>query len=223
MTHRWRGLARYAFLIFNLGLMAAVVTAGALAPVPALGAAAALAAIEVWFWWTLLHRQDAQSPQQALRIITRSAAARRDSIRDETTGLFNRWYLERRLEEEAARCRRYGYSMAVLVIKAGAPHLADLSEDKWQQRTVDAAQRCMRVVRVVDLSAYLAPMEFAICLVHCDYEGAQRALQRLTEELSEYTCLGGIAVYPGDGCEPRELIELARSQLRLGAGLLRAS
>jgi len=223
MTHRWRGLARYAFLFFNLGLVVALVARTALSPVPAVAAAAALTAVEVWFWWNLLRGHEPRSAPQALTIITRSAEARRNSIRDETTGLLNRWYLERRLEEEAARCRRYGYSMAVLVIKAGFPHLADLSDDRWQQRTVDAAQRCMRVVRVVDLSAYLAPMEFAICLVHCDREGAESALERLTEELSEYTCLGGIAVFPADGCEPRAMIELARVRSRSNRATLKAS
>jgi GGDEF domain-containing protein len=140
----------------------------------------------------------------------RSVHARRFSIRDEATGLLNRWYLERRLDEEAARCKRYGYSMAVIVLKAAVPQLSAMSIDNWQDKSAETAQRCLTVVRNVDLSALLAPFEFAICLVHCDRPGAEAVLNRLVAELSEYDCAAGIAVLPDDDVAPNAMIELAR-------------
>ncbi len=144
-----------------------------------------------------------------LELMQRSSDARR-GIRDDTTGLLNRWYLERRLDEEAARCVRYGHSMAVIVLKAVALDLARFSLDGWQQESAAAAQRCAQVIRNVDLSASLAPFEFAMCLVHCDRTGANAALERIVTEFRDYDCSIGIAVYPEDECEPRALIELAR-------------
>ena len=148
-----------------------------------------------------------------LELMQRSSDARR-GIRDETTGLLNRWYLERRLDEEAARCMRYGESMAVVVLKAVAIDLARFSLDGWQQESAVAARRAAQVVRNVDLSASLAPFEYALCLVHCDRVGAEAAIQRILQEFRDYECRIGIAVYPGDECEPRALIELARVRSR---------
>jgi GGDEF domain-containing protein len=148
-----------------------------------------------------------------LDLMQRGGEGRR-GIRDETTGLLTRWYLEQRLDEEAARCDRYGYSMAVVVLKAIAVDLARFSLDSWQQESAEAAKRCALVVRNVDLSAALAPFEFAMCLVHCDRDGAAAAADRIAAEFRDYDCQIGIAVYPLDDCEPRALIEMARVRSR---------
>jgi hypothetical protein len=49
--------------------------------------------------------------------------------------------------------------------------------------------------------------------VHCDRKGAERALERLIQELSDKNCKAGIAVFPEDNCEPSALIELARGRM----------
>lgn len=144
-----------------------------------------------------------------LELMQRSNDARR-GIRDDATGLLNRWYLERRLDEEAARCGRYGHSMAVVVLKAVAIDLNRFSVDSWQGESAEAARRAAHVVRNVDLSAALGPFEFAMCLVHCDRTGAEAAITRITAEFQDYECRIGIAVFPEDDCQPRALIELAR-------------
>jgi GGDEF domain-containing protein len=148
------------------------------------------------------------------KIVQRPEPGGRHLVRDEISGLYHRWYLEMRLEEEAARCDRYGYSMAVLVLRFGSVELSDIGRDSWPGRAIAAAEKCVTVVRSVDLSAYLAPNEFAICLVHCDQNGAERALERLEAELSEYSCSAGISVYPADNCSPLTMIDLARIRSR---------
>jgi len=158
-------------------------------------------------------REPRERGNRLLELMQRSTDARR-GIRDETTGLLNRWYLERRLDEEGARCQRYGHSMAVVVIKAVAVDLTRFSLDGWQQESAEAAARAASVIRNVDLSASLAPFEFALCLVHCDRTGADAALERITTEFKDHDCQVGIAVYPEDECEPRALIELARVRSR---------
>ena len=162
-------------------------------------------------WLVKSSAEPGERGNRLLELMQRSSEARR-GIRDETTGLLNRWYLERRLDEEAARCVRYGHSMAVVVLKAVAIDLARFSLDGWQAESAAAAQRCARVIRNVDLSAALAPFEFAMCLVHCDHEGADAAIERILAEFRDYDVTIGIAVYPEDECEPRALIELARGR-----------
>ncbi len=171
-------------------------------------------------------RADAAMPAGAdkvLNLMERSNERRGTSMRDESTGLLNRWYLEKRLDEESARCKRYGYSMAVVVLKAAIVNTQGVSAEGWQVESATAAHRCAQVVRNVDLSASLAPFEFALCLVHCDRDGAQRAVDRLTAELSEYECSAGVSVFPEDDCQPRAMSELARvrsrkvPQARIGA------
>ena len=173
-----------------------------------------VAAIDVVVCSAVMRRQAVPEPNtgenRILNLMERSNEQRRTAIRDDSTGLLNRWYLDRRLEEEAARCKRYGYSMAVVTLRAGVLDLPGISVDGWQVEAARAAHRAVQVIRNVDLSASLAPFEFALCLVHCDREGAERVVERLVRELSDYDCSIGVAVYPEDNCEPAALIELAR-------------
>lgn len=204
--------ASIAFLITNLAIAVSMVWLSRYELDTKLAIALILnvVIIEVGLWYVMLRTQQPQQENRTVSILERSAHARRFSIRDESTGLLNRWYLERRLNEEAARCKRYGYSMAVVVLKAGVPNLSGMSIDGWQEQSADAAQRCLAVIRNVDLSALLGPFEFAICLVQCDRSDAEQAIERLVIELSEYDCTAGLAVLPDDDCEPSAMIEVAR-------------
>jgi len=174
------------------------------------------AQVLMWLKWVAMPVEAAvpATTDKVLNLMERSNEQRRVSMRDESTGLLNRWYLEKRLDEESARCKRYGYSMSVVVLKAAIVNTQGVSAEGWQVESATAAYRCAQVVRNVDLSASLAPFEFALCLVHCDGEGAQRAIDRLTAELSEYECTAGVSVFPEDDCQPKAMIELARVRSR---------
>lgn len=204
--------ASLAFLITNLAIAVSMVWLSQYQLDTKLAIALVLnvVIIEVGLWYVMLRVQRPVQEPRIVSVMERSAQARRFSIRDEATGLLNRWYLERRLNEEAARCKRYGYSMAVVVLKAAVPNLGGFSIDGWQEQSADAAQRCLAVIRNVDLSALLGPFEFAICLVQCDRTEAIEAIHRLAGELNEYNCSAGLAVLPDDDCEPSAMIELAR-------------
>jgi GGDEF domain-containing protein len=139
---------------------------------------------------------------------------RRQAVIDESTGLYTRWYFDRRLHEEAARCKRYDHSMAVVVLRVDVVDLTTFSLDGWQKRSLEAATRAAKVVREVDISAAISPFEFAICLVHCDREGAGKALERMKHQLADYDCEAGVAVFPDEGYEPAALVDLAMMRLR---------
>jgi GGDEF domain-containing protein len=204
--------ASIAFLITNLAIAVSMVWLSQYELDTKLAIALILnvVIIEVGLWYVTLRSQRTRQEPHIVTVMQRSEQARRFSIRDESTGLLNRWYLERRLNEEAARCKRYGYPMAVVVLKAAVPNLSNFSIDGWQEQSADAAQRCLTVIRNVDLSALLGPFEFAICLVQCDRAAATEAIHRLVGELTEYQCSAGLAVLPEDDCEPSAMIELAR-------------
>jgi GGDEF domain-containing protein len=216
------GLNPLRIVLFAINV-ALVVTCAAFAstilPLPvAIAMAFALLGIEGLIWRRLTSEpsnppMQLRGPERISELINRRDT-RKHAIREETTGLYNRWYLEMRVEQEALRCDRYSHSMAVIVISAGAINLSEFSADSWQNQSAQAAERCLRVVRNIDLSAFLAPLEFAICLIQCDRTGAEHALNRLRNELSEYSLDAGVAVYPEDGCEPLALIDLARVRSR---------
>jgi GGDEF domain-containing protein len=213
---------RTALIAVNLVLLLSWVwlASGVIALPVAVIAGLILAGIEVLLWRKLTEESDGspRNRRSADRIVELIGGARSESrkhsIREERTGLYNRWYLEMRAEQEALRCDRYGHSMAVIVVRAGSINLAEFSLDTWQTQSAIAAERCLKVVRNIDLSAFLAPLEFAICLIQCDRAGAELAVDRLREEMTEYSLDAGVAVYPEDGCESLALIDLARVRSR---------
>jgi GGDEF domain-containing protein len=198
-----------------LALASAGVFASKVISPPVVGAAVALLGA-VQLVATRLSVSAAVTPPQhddvVAQVRRRIESTRRHAMYDETTDLYQRWYFELRLQEEANRCLRYDLSMAVLVVSAGEMSVSDFTESDWLVVASAAAYRTARSVRNVDLVAALAPLEFALCLVHCDRQGADTAAGRVAEQL-EGGCRIGIAVYPADGCEPKELLPLARSRL----------
>jgi GGDEF domain-containing protein len=214
-----------AFLLLNLLLLGSWAwLAQDRLPLPLVVGVALLAAAGEFY----LSRDPAASEAFARRehlasLFARAPAARRNALTDEATGLYNRWYLEKRLEEEAARCRRFDLSMAVIVVRTGVVEIADMSNDSWQAASADAAQRCLRIVRSVDIGGFLGPLEFAICFVHCTRAGAEAAAGRIRQELFDYAPQFGVALYPDDNCEPRALVDCARLRSRSAATLARAA
>ena len=127
-------------------------------------------------------------------------------------GLYHRWYFDLRLKEEAERCRRYGISMAVVVLKV-QPR-ARTESGTWLRPVVPsvAASATANSIREVDFSTALGPSEFALCLVHCDGAGAEAAVARLGEELAGYKHRAGYAIYPQDGGSGKALVAIANAR-----------
>jgi GGDEF domain-containing protein len=195
-----------AVLVFNAGITALV-----LLPVMLL-----LSILEIALLQNLLRERPSAEGVDAGRIdaVRRIDYRRKPSIVDDATGLYTRWYFDRRVEEEAARCKRYKHKMAIVVLRVDEVDLTTFSLDGWQKRSLNAAQSAAKVIREVDISASISPFEFAICLIHCDRDGAYRALDRMMSQLPEYNCQAGVAVYPDEGYEPAALVEIASARLR---------
>ena len=95
--------------------------------------------------------------------------ARKSAIYDPNLGLYQRWYLETRLKQEIARSRRYGLSLALIVVRFEQRGAARLTDTEWQAQAVEAARTLGTGVRNVDLAAIIGEREFA------DLAGALRA------------------------------------------------
>jgi diguanylate cyclase (GGDEF)-like protein len=143
-------------------------------------------------------------------------------VHDPVTGLYSRWYLELRLREEVERCRRYGTSFALVVIRLAGVGLAALATDFWVRKVDEAGELTTSGLRVVDIVASLGPAELAICLVNCDSDDAKSVATRLTDRLAKNQASIGVVVFPQDELEAPALIEVARNRARTSGPSLAA-
>lgn len=135
---------------------------------------------------------------------------------DGPAGLHQRWYMEWRLRQESARCRRYGLSLAVIAVKVEGPD--GVPEKEWLPDAYRAAATMAGAIRNVDLAAEIGSGEYAVSLVHCDQVAAIAAMGRLAYELKGFKLQMGCVVFPDDDVASGELIDLARSRLEPWGG-----
>ena len=130
---------------------------------------------------------------------------------DGPAGLHQRWYMEWRLRQEAARCRRYGLSLAVVAVKVTGSE--GVPAEEWLPDAHRAAETMASAIRNVDLAAEIGSGEYAVSLVHCDEVAAVAAMGRLAYELKGFDFQMGCVTFPKDDVASGELIDLARSRL----------
>ena len=154
---------------------------------------------------------------------------------DSLTGLFNHRYLHERLEYELLRAKRANHPLAIA--------LFDLNNFKMFNDTFghQAGDEVLRVVattlgiclRGTDIAGRYGGDEFLVILPQADERGAQMLLERVKRKLEEQSSAGfppvrielaaGIAVFPRDGANKRDLVAHADQSMyaekRLRSGL----
>lgn len=152
---------------------------------------------------------------------------RRQSIRDELTGLFNRRYMEESLAREVRRAARSGEPLALLLLDLdGFKRVNDtLGHTHGDRLLADLAQRLAREVRGGDLACRYGGDEFVVALPDCELTAAVehgerlRRVIRAAEEGDEHPAVLevgvsiGVAVFPEHGASPEELIAAADAAL----------
>lgn len=152
-----------------------------------------------------------------------------EMVRDGQTGALRYNYGLSRLKEEVARAERYGQSLSLLVIGVG--HFRGYV-DRYGPAVANTileaiAQVLQTKSRRTDLSVRLREEEFLLVLPFTAEQGALIALERLQHEIGTLSfadekgqtvelpsLVQGLATYPKDGANERELLRKALQNVR---------
>ncbi len=145
-----------------------------------------------------------------------------DPLRDELTGVFNSLYFMTRLEEEVKRSERYLRDVTVVLIHVDSAFEPSSEEDNELMRAVARVLR--RNSRASDILARVEDGKFSILMPETRPEDADRASERLREQVLEYVgSMGesyadvnleiGMASYPEHGDEGSILLQEANESI----------
>lgn len=153
--------------------------------------------------------------------------AAEESLTDALTGLPNRRFFDRRLNEEYERSRRLGYSFALLMIDLDGFKVVNdtfghaIGDSVIQQ----VASALSRVLRSGDMVARFGGDEFAVIVPEASRESAIHLAEKikmvlaatklhLPNETQRYVsaCIG-IAIFPLESDNPQSLFELADQRM----------
>ena len=173
----------------------------------------------------------------AFRDISESLEASRRidamSNTDLLTGLPNRRVVASRIEYALALAQREGVAFALLHLNLDRfkPINDALGTAVGDRMLVEVARRLTTTMRQVDAVARLGADEFVMLVHQADMQRAEGAARRLTEAMHApfvvdgmnltLTASIGIALYPGDGTTPDELLQsadAAMTDLKSGGG-----
>jgi diguanylate cyclase (GGDEF)-like protein len=144
------------------------------------------------------------------------------AIIDELTGIYNRRYLKLRLEEELARADRLKKPLSVILLDLDHFKLINdtLGHSTGDEVIAKFAEWLKRNARKCDIIVRYAGDEFLILMPGTGREGAERVARRLLKRIkgepfptskgNVYLSFSiGIAVYPEDAHNGRELFDMA--------------
>jgi GGDEF domain-containing protein len=136
--------------------------------------------------------------------------------RDGTPGTCAAPSLDRRLQEELERARRYSLSLSLVLLEVEPPADTDPADldarDRLRQET---GTRIRRELRLPDFVAGYGESAFALVLPETAADGARRSVLRIRERLPCPTA--GIVAYPHPAVSaPDDLFALVEAALRRG-------
>lgn len=149
------------------------------------------------------------------------------SVRDGLTGLYNRRELEKRLQQEIQRARRYRRPLSVLMLDID--HFKNVNDRYGHQAgdevLITVADLIQLNVRPVDVVCRYGGEELAVILPETDAEGARTVAERIRGTVEDsvtttpqgdtvhVTVSIGLAVFPRDGDTAAGLIHTADQAL----------
>jgi len=176
-----------------------------------------------------------------VRVRTAESQMRQASYTDDLTGLYNRRFLQQRLEEELHRASRYSLRLSCIMLDID--HFKAINDTHGHVAgdliIKDVATILKNHVRKSDLAVRYGGEEFLLILFENDKNGALRVAERVRADVESHvftwkeqplrvTISSGVAVFPDDGVTmPDELIARADSALysakTSGRNMVRAS
>lgn len=123
--------------------------------------------------------------------------------------------LDRRLQEELERARRYSLSFSLVLLDVDGLTEANDTEPDVAGRRQEIGSRLRRELRLPDYVSSYGGGEFAIVLPETGAEGARRSVVRLRERIPAASA--GIVAYPHPGVSaPDDMFALVEAALRRG-------
>ena len=150
--------------------------------------------------------------ESVLMLSKATSRAKGVSLYDPLTAMFQRWYLERRIEEELRRSRRYGESVSVIALRIETTE-AEAGIMTEQSLNLQIARLAAHSLRAVDISASSSESEYAFCLPNTDLEGAMKTVSRLHAAVGPLPHAVGVANFPDGAADGRDLLQRALLQL----------
>jgi diguanylate cyclase (GGDEF)-like protein/putative nucleotidyltransferase with HDIG domain len=151
------------------------------------------------------------------------AQAKERANTDELTGLFNHRYFHQRINEEIARCSRFGDIFSLILMdvdcfKTYNDIHGHLAGDELLRLV---SQQIQSSIRHIDIGFRYGGDEFAIILPQSSLDGAHKVAERIIKGVESgidtraipMTCSIGIASWPTDGVMREELIRSADGSL----------
>lgn len=153
------------------------------------------------------------------------------SIHDRLTGLFNRAYFDQSYEQQISLARRYHTELAVLFLDVD--DFKEVNDSLGHLAGDIALQEVARIIqeekRDSDIAARYGGEEFVVLMPHTQSLNATALAERLrrkiettaievNESIFSLTISGGLASYPIDATDPKELLSIADNALYLAKG-----
>lgn len=146
-----------------------------------------------------------------------------DSITDPLTGLYNRRFLFKRLEEEIDRARRYNENFGVLMIDlTNFKAINDTYGHKKGDELLSEFAKILKTsLRKSDVVSRYGGDEFVAIILDAKRDGLTAIMERITEKVKEnFTDKGiplgvniGGALYPWDGKTAEDLLKIADKRM----------
>ena len=136
----------------------------------------------------------------------RDSGDRTFAIYDRDTGFCRYWYFKLRLQEEVVRSARSGETFAVLLVEAARRRNGPKSRQRLLSTMASAFRRS-------DIVGQLRELRFAVLLTGTEPDEARAAKRRVLDQLPRGFVRIGLACYPRDGREWREILGSAGAPL----------
>jgi diguanylate cyclase (GGDEF)-like protein/hemerythrin-like metal-binding protein/PAS domain S-box-containing protein len=130
----------------------------------------------------------------ALDLLARNEALKDLSVTDEMTGIYNRHYLDRRIQEEIERADRYGSALGLIIVDLD--HFKDINDtwghDAGDNVLVSLTDIIKRNIRKPDILARWGGEEFVLLVPQTDLAGTIALAEKLRDAIS-------VVQHPGIG------------------------
>jgi diguanylate cyclase (GGDEF)-like protein len=164
----------------------------------------------------------------SLALVSRSQKLLQAATSDTLTGLFNRGYFEERFAIELSRSGRYGHALTLAVIDAD--RFKSLNDNHGHAAGDMVLRKIAELLqdscRQSDTAARYGGEEFVVLLPETDIEAARRKVESLRELVAgtafalsrsddkvQVTISAGLATFPIDGSDERELFAVADERM----------